>query len=206
MDYELELSIVMPCLNEERTIGTCITKAFDWMKKNNVTGEVVIGDNGSIDKSILIAEQLGARVINVEIPGYGADCYYGSKAAKGRYIIMGDSDDSYDFSRLELFMEKLREGYELVMGNRFQGGIAPGAMPWKNRYIGNPAITNIGKFLFGAPVNDFLCGLRGYSAEAFNRMDLQTTGMEFASEMVIKATLLKMRIIEVPTTLSKGWS
>jgi len=134
--------------------------------------------------------------------GYGAALYAASLAARGKYIIMGDSDDSYDFSDLDPFLKKLREGYDLVMGNRFKGGIKPGAMPWKNRYIGNPILSTIGKVMFRCPANDFHCGLRGYSKDAFTRMDLRTTGMEFASEMVIKATLTRMRIAEVPTTLS----
>ena len=193
----------MPCLNEERTIKICIKKAFDWLESNNVSGEIIIGDNGSTDKSVDFARESGATVINVKTPGYGAACYYSAKSAKGKYIIMGDADDSYDFSRLELFLEKLREGNELVMGNRFKGGIKDGAMPWKNKYIGNPVLSRIGKILFDVPAGDFLCGLRGFTSEAFNRLDLQTTGMEYGSEMVIKATLLKMKIAEVPTTLSK---
>jgi glycosyltransferase involved in cell wall biosynthesis len=143
----------------------------------------------------------GARVVSVSTRGYGAALYEGSSHARGRYIIMGDADDSYDFSNLQPFLDKLREGYDLVMGNRFRGGIAPGAMPWKNRYIGNPVLSGLGRLLFGSDIGDFHCGLRGYSRAAFENMKLRTTGMEFASEMVIKATLLRMRITEVPTTL-----
>jgi glycosyltransferase involved in cell wall biosynthesis len=161
-----------------------------------------VADNGSTDGSQEIAQRAGARVVNVPLKGYGAALYYGTVAARGRYVIMGDSDDSYDFSKLDPFVEKLREGYDLVMGNRFVGGIADGAMPWKNRYIGNPAITGIGRRFFHCPSSDFLCGLRGFSADAFKRMDLRTTGMEYASEMVVKATLRGMKIAEVPTTLT----
>ncbi|MGQ9895937.1 MAG: glycosyltransferase family 2 protein [Acidobacteriota bacterium] len=199
----IELTIVMPCLNEAETLETCIRKAFDFLNCHGITGEVVVGDNGSTDGSQAIAHRLGARVIHIPTRGYGAALYGATLAARGRYIIMGDSDDSYDFSNLMPFLEKLRDGYDLVMGNRFRGGIQPGAMPWKNRYIGNPVLTGIGRLLFRCPAGDFHCGLRGYSIEAFRRMDLRTTGMEFASEMVIKATLLGLQIAEVPTTLSR---
>jgi glycosyltransferase involved in cell wall biosynthesis len=199
---QIELTILMPCLNEAQTLETCIGKAQSFLSRAQVTGEIVVADNGSTDGSQEIARRAGARVVNVPIRGYGAALYYGSKAAHGKYIVMGDSDDSYDFLNLEPFLEKLREGNDLVMGNRFRGGIAPGAMPWKNRFIGNPVLTGIGRLLFRCPAKDFHCGLRGYAREAFDRMDLRTTGMEFASEMVIKATLMKMKITEVPTTLS----
>ncbi len=192
----------MPCLNEAETLATCIRKAQGFLAQHGVAGEVVIGDNGSTDGSQAIAEKLGARVVQVPIRGYGAALYGATLAARGRYVIMGDSDDSYDFSNLMPFLEKLRAGYDLVMGNRFKGGIQPGAMPWKNRYIGNPVLTGIGQLFFRCPAGDFHCGLRGYSLEAFKKMDLRTTGMEFASEMVIKATLMGMRIAEVPTTLA----
>jgi glycosyltransferase involved in cell wall biosynthesis len=198
----VELSIVMPCLNEVETLETCIRKARGFLAAHAVTGEIVIGDNGSTDGSVEVALQSGARVVPVPIRGYGAAVYYASLTARGRYVVMGDSDDSYDFSALAPFVEKLREGYDLVMGNRFLGGIRSGAMPWKNRYIGNPVLSGIGRLFFRCPARDFHCGLRGYSRDAFERMDLRTTGMEFASEMVIKATLMNMRIAEVPTTLS----
>jgi glycosyltransferase involved in cell wall biosynthesis len=198
----IEISIIMPCLNEAKTIETCICKAKGYLERARISGEVVIGDNGSKDGSQQIALRSGARVVNVLQPGYGAALYGASLAARGKYIMMGDSDDSYDFSNLDAFVKKLREGYDLVMGNRFAGGIKPGAMPWKNRYLGNPFLSTIGKILFHCPAEDFHCGLRGYSKEAFVRMDLRTTGMEFASEMVIKATLCRMKITEVPTTLS----
>lgn len=199
---EIELSIIMPCLNEAETVGTCISKARKFFELHGINGEIIVGDNGSTDGSREIAEKAGARVVPVAQRGYGAAIYHATLAAKGRYAIVGDSDDSYDFSDLLPFVEKLREGYDLVMGNRFLGGIRPGAMPWKNRYIGTPALTTIGRIFFKCPANDFNCGLRGYSLEAFSRMHLCTTGMEFASEMVIKATILKMRVAEVPTTLS----
>lgn len=198
----IELSIIMPCLNEAETIEACVRKAGRYLSGSGIAGEVVIGDNGSTDGSQEIALRAGARVVNVPLRGYGAALYSATLAARGRYVIMGDSDDSYDFSDLDSFMRKLREGYDLVMGNRFTGAIKPGAMPWKNRYIGNPVLSMIGKVIFHSPANDFHCGLRGYSKDAFNRMDLRTTGMEFASEMVIKATMTRMRICEVPITLS----
>jgi glycosyltransferase involved in cell wall biosynthesis len=199
----MKLTILMPCLNEAETLATCVEKALGWIATSGVEAEVLVADNGSTDGSQDIARSLGARVVDVPQRGYGSALYYGSKAARGRYIIMGDSDDSYDFSNLDAFVEKLDEGYHLVMGNRFLGGIEPGAMPWKNRYIGNPVLTWVGRVLFRCPAKDFHCGIRGYTREAFERMDLRTTGMEFASEMVIKATVLGLKITEVPTTLSK---
>jgi glycosyltransferase involved in cell wall biosynthesis len=199
---EVELSIVMPCLNESETLETCIVKARTFLEAHAIAGEIIIADNGSTDGSIAIAERLGARVVHVPIRGYGAALYYGISAARGRYAIMGDSDDSYDFSALMPLVTKLREGYDLVMGNRFRGGIKPGAMPWKNRWIGNPILTAIGRLFFDSPVRDFHCGLRGFSLSAFKQLDLRTTGMEFASEMVIKATLKKRKITEVPIVLS----
>ncbi|MET0931842.1 MAG: glycosyltransferase family 2 protein [Aeromicrobium sp.] len=199
----MKLTILMPCLNESETLGTCITKANDWIAGAGIDAEVLIADNGSTDGSQEIARELGARVVDVPQKGYGSALYHGVEAAKGRYVIMGDSDDSYDFSRLDAFVEKLDEGYDLVMGNRFAGGIEPGAMPWKNRHIGNPVLTLVGRVLFRCPAKDFHCGIRGFTKEAFERMDLRTSGMEFASEIVIKATLLDMSITEVPTTLSR---
>jgi glycosyltransferase involved in cell wall biosynthesis len=199
----MQLTILMPCLNEAETLALCINKAKAWASHSGIETEVLIADNGSTDGSQAIAESLGARVVAVEQKGYGSALFHGSIAALGEWIIMGDSDDSYDFSRLDSFVTKLREGCDLVMGNRFLGGIAPGAMPWKNRYIGNPVLTWVGRLLFKCPAKDFHCGLRGFRKDAFLRMDLRTTGMEFASEMVIKANLFCMRIAEVPTTLSK---
>jgi glycosyltransferase involved in cell wall biosynthesis len=200
-DPRVELSIIMPCLNEAETLETCLRKAAKFLADHNVNGEIVVGDNGSTDGSQDIAARCGARVVPVALRGYGAALYHATLASRGKFIIMGDSDDSYDFSALMPFLEKLRQGYDLVMGNRFAGGIRPGAMPWKNRYIGNPILTAIGRFFFHCPARDFHCGLRGFSRDAFARMDLRTSGMEFASEMVIKSTLLKLRITEVPTTL-----
>jgi len=173
------------------------------LARSGVVGEIIVGDNGSTDGSQEIARGLGARVVDVPVRGYGAAIYGAVMQAQGRYCIMGDSDDSYDFSRLELFVAALRGGAALVMGNRFKGGIGAGAMPWKNRYIGNPILSGVGRLLFRTPIEDFHCGIRGFSREAFIAMDLRTTGMEFASEMVIKATLLKMDIREVPATLEK---
>jgi glycosyltransferase involved in cell wall biosynthesis len=200
---DLELTVLMPCLNEARTLGSCVRKAQDFLERAGVRGEVLVSDNASTDGSQQIARNLGARVVDVPMRGYGAAIYHGTKAARGRFVIVGDADDSYDFSDLDRFVSKLREGYELVIGNRFEGGIRPGAMPWKNRYIGNPVLSALGRSMFGAPVRDFHCGLRGYTLDAFERMDLRTTGMEFASEMVIKATMLGLSIGEVPITLSR---
>lgn len=193
----------MPCLNEVQTLGRCIQKARQFLDEYGVAGEVLIADNGSDDGSQEVARRMGARVINVAQRGYGAALHKGARSALGTYVVMGDADDSYDFSRLEPFLTTLRAGADLVMGNRFRGGIAPGAMPWKNRYLGNPVLSGLGRMLFRAGVHDFHCGLRAFSRQAFARMDLVTTGMEFASEMVIKATLLGMRVEEVPTTLDR---
>jgi glycosyltransferase involved in cell wall biosynthesis len=192
----------MPCLNEAETLAVCIEKALQSLRDCNIVGEVLIADNGSTDGSQEIAARMGARVVNVEAKGYGSALMGGIAAARGKYVIMGDADDSYDFANLGPFVEKLREGHDLVMGNRFQGGIKPKAMPPLHKYLGNPVLTGIGRLLFRSPCGDFHCGLRGFSKEAVARMDLHTTGMEFASEMVVKATLHKMRLAEVPTTLS----
>jgi hypothetical protein len=193
----------MPCLNEAETLRSCIQKARAGMERLGLAGEILIADNGSTDGSQRIALEEGARVVDVSIRGYGAALYHGFREARGRYIIMGDADDSYDFSRLDAFVAKMREGADLVMGNRFLGGIRAGAMPWMNRYLGNPVLSAIGRLFFRSPAGDFHCGLRALSREAFDRLALQTTGMEFASEMVIKATLIGLRIAEVPTTLDK---
>lgn len=197
-----ELTILMPCLNESETLEICIRKAQSFLEANHVRGEIVISDNGSTDGSQEIARRCGAKVVDVPIRGYGAALIYGSAEASGKYIIMGDSDDSYDFADLGPFVQKLRDGNDLVMGNRLMGRIKPGAMPWKNRWIGTPALSVIGRIFFRCPVGDFNCGLRGFSVDAFRKMKLRTTGMEFASEMIVKATLLKLKIAEVPTTLS----
>jgi glycosyltransferase involved in cell wall biosynthesis len=198
----IELTIIMPCLNEAETLKVCIDKAARFLAQSGISGEILVGDNGSTDGSQDIARRAGAVVVDVPVRGYGAALFAACHAANGRFIIMGDSDDSYDFSNLMGFVTSLREGFDLVMGNRFKGGIKPGAMPWKNRYIGNPILSGIGKFLFRCPASDFHCGLRGFSKQAFLALDLRTTGMEFASEMVIKATLSDLKIAEVPTTLS----
>jgi len=197
-----EISIVMPCLNEAETLACCIEKAKTSLRENSIVGEIVIADNGSSDGSQEIATSLGARVIPVQAKGYGSALMGGIAASRGKYIIMGDADDSYDFSNLMPFLEKLRAGSELVMGNRFKGGIKPGAMPPLHRYLGNPVLTAIGKLFFQSPCGDFHCGLRGFAKNSIVKLDLRTTGMEFASEMVVKATLHKLRITEVPTTLS----
>jgi hypothetical protein len=188
-------------LNEARTVGICVSKALQFLREQGISGEVVVADNGSTDGSQEIAARAGARVISVKEKGYGNAIRGGVAASRGKYIIMGDSDDSYDFLNLGPFLEKLREGYDLVMGNRFKGFIAPGAMPASHRYFGNPVLTAIGRILFRSPCGDFHCGLRGFSREAYEKMDLYTEGMEFASEIVVKASLLGMRIAEVPTTL-----
>ena len=202
MTESLELTILMPCLNEAETLAICIDKAQAYLARAGIAGEVVIADNGSTDGSQAIAVSHGARVVPIAARGYGSALIGGIRAARGRYVIMGDSDDSYDFSRLENFVERLREGWQLVMGNRFKGGIAPGAMPPLHRYLGNPVLTGIGRLFFRSPSGDFHCGLRGFDREAVLGLDLQTTGMEFASEMVIKATIGGLRTTEVPTTLS----
>lgn len=197
-----ELSILMPCLNEAETLATCIRKAQQALEDLGVAGEIIVADNGSTDGSPEIAANLGARVIHVPEKGYGSALLGGIKAARGKYIIMGDADDSYDFTKLGPFLENLRAGYDLVMGNRFKGGIAPQAMPALHRYLGNPVLTGIGRLFFHSSCGDFHCGLRGFSKAAIQRLDLRTTGMEFASETVVKASLHGLRITEVPTTLS----
>src|SRR6185312_3774274 len=200
---EVEVSVVMPCLNEAETIASCIKKARHSLYELGIVGEIVIADNGSTDGSAEIAKSLGARVTQVAAKGYGNALMGGINAAHGTFVIMGDADDSYDFSTLGPFIEKLRQGFDLVMGNRFSGGIGPGAMPSLHRYLGNPVLTFVGRLFFKSPVKDFHCGLRGFRKDSISKLDLRTTGMEFASEMVVKATLQKMRITEVPTTLSK---
>lgn len=192
----------MPCLDEAETIAICIEKARGYLDRCGISGEVLIADNGSTDGSQAIAESLGARVVPVAEKGYGSAILGGILAAKGQYVIMGDADDSYDFSALDSFVEKLRQGYALVMGNRFQGGIKPGAMPPLHRYLGNPVLTGFGRLFFKSPVGDFHCGLRGFNRLAIQNLGLTSSGMEFASEMVVKATLQDLRITEVPTTLS----
>jgi glycosyltransferase involved in cell wall biosynthesis len=206
MNEPVELTILMPCLNEAETLARCIEKARLGIERSGVRGEILIADNGSTDGSQAIAEKLGARVVPVKEKGYGSALRGGIRAAAGQWILMGDADDSYDFSEAAGFVKKFREGFDLVMGCRLPvggGTIMPGAMPWKNRWIGNPILTFIGRLFFRCPARDFHCGLRGFTREAFESMELQTTGMEFASEMVIKATFKKLKIAEVPITLHK---
>jgi glycosyltransferase involved in cell wall biosynthesis len=198
----VELSVVMPCLNERLTLGICIKKALEAMERLGIRGEVIIADNGSTDGSEEIAMSLGARVVPVRTRGYGSALRGGIAAARGQYVIMGDADDSYDFTALDVFVTKLREGYDLVMGNRFHGGIVPGAMPFLHRYLGNPGLSWLGRLFFDCPVGDFQCGLRGFKKTSIDKLALHTTGMEFSTEMVVKATLCKLQIAEVPTTLS----
>lgn len=202
---ELELTILMPCLNEAETLEVCIRKAQGFLERSGIAGEVLISDNGSTDGSQAIAERLGARVSHAPRRGYGAALINGIENARGRFIIMGDADDSYDFENLQPFVDRLRDGADLVMGNRFRGGIAPGAMPPLHKYLGNPVLSGIGQLFFRPNIGDFHCGLRGFNRDRIRALDLQTTGMEFASEMVVKSTLArpKYRIEEVPTTLKK---
>ena len=202
-DTGFELTVVMPCLNEAETLAVCVRKALSALRRNGIAGEVVIADNGSTDGSQEIAETGGARVIDVPVRGYGAALAAGISAARGRFILMADADDSYEFAHIPRFLDQLRLGADLVMGNRFQGGIGPGAMPPLHRYLGNPVLSLLGRRLFRAPIGDFHCGIRAFSREAYERLALRTTGMEFASEMVVKASLLGLRVAEVPTTLRK---
>ena len=201
MDPSVEVSILMPCLNEAETLGRCIAKAMTAIEAGGFSGEVIVADNGSTDGSQQIARELGARVVDVATKGYGAALQGGIIEAKGRYVIMGDADDSYDFSRTAPFIALLRAGNDLVMGNRFLGGIRPGAMPPLHRYLGNPVLTTIGRIFFRSPCGDFHCGLRGFRRDAILSLNLRATGMEFATEMVVKATMQRLRITEVPTTL-----
>jgi hypothetical protein len=197
-----ELTILLPCLNEAATLAGCVAQAQDFLQRRGVEGEVLVADNGSRDGSREIARRAGARVVEVRTRGYGAALLGGIRAARGRYVIMGDADGSYDFGALDGFVAKLRAGAQLVVGNRFAGGIRPGAMPPLNRYLGNPVLSALGRLFFGTPVGDFHCGLRGFDRDAIERLDLATTGMEFASEMIVKASLAGLRIEEVPTTLA----
>ena len=193
----------MPCLNESETLATCIRKAQQFLQTSGADGEVVVADNGSTDGSREIAAEAGARVIEVSTRGYGAALLAGIEDARGRYVIMGDADDSYDFTNLMPFLERLRTGADLVMGNRFQGGISPGAMPASHRYLGNPVLSWLGRLFFRIPIGDFHCGLRGFQADRIRALGLSTLGMEFASEMVVRSALAGYQLVEVPTTLSK---
>jgi len=198
---DLEVSVVMPCLNEEKTIGFCVAEALTTLERAGLRGEVVVADNGSTDRSIEIARGLGARVVPVERKGYGSALLGGFSAARGEFVIMGDADQSYDFTHIPAFVAKLREGYDLVMGNRFRGGIEPGAMPALHRYLGTPVLTGIARLFFGHPCGDIYCGLRGFRRDAILRLGLRTTGMEFATEMLVKAAIFQLPIAEIPTTL-----
>jgi hypothetical protein len=198
----LELTILMPCLDEAETLARCIEKASDFLERRGIPGEVLVADNGSKDGSVEIALKHGARVIEVPRRGYGAALLAGIAEARGSYVIIGDADGSYDFSRLDAFIDKLREGYDLVIGDRFSGGIARGAMPVTHRYLGNPVLSFLGRLFFPPGVNDFHCGLRGFRRDAVLALDLRMPGMEFASEMVVRSLLAQQRIAEVPTTLS----
>ena len=197
---EIEVSVVMPCLNEAETIGICIKKAQAALKEHDIQGEVVIADNGSTDNSVAIAQEFGARVTHQPLRGYGAAYLAGITAARGKYFVIADSDNTYDFTEIDRFLHPLRDGTELVMGSRFLGDIRPGAMPKLHRYIGNPVLTGILNLLFRAGISDAHCGMRAFTREAYQRMELRTTGMEFASEMVISATKCHLKIVEIPIT------
>ena len=202
MELKKGLSIIMPCLNEEKTLGICIEKALGSLKEMGIDGEVLIADNGSTDNSVNIAKSLGARVINIERKGYGSALMGGIDNAAYSYVLMGDADDSYDFSNIKIFVDKLDEGYELVMGNRFKGGIEKGAMPFSHRYIGNPILSGIARMFFRIKdIGDFHCGMRAFRKESIDKIGLCTTGMEFASEMVVKAVLFGLKMTEVPCKL-----
>lgn len=198
---EILVSAVMPCLNEEKTLGLCIEKiqrAFDEM---GMAGEIVVADNGSTDRSVEIAESLGARVVRERRRGYGSALLAGISAARGRIVVMADADDSYDWGVLGDFVRKIEEGHDLVMGNRFKGGIEPGAMPPLHRYLGNPVLSTLARVMYRVPVNDFHCGMRAFTRESFERMKVRTAGMEFATEMVVNASHAGLRIAEIPTRL-----
>jgi glycosyltransferase involved in cell wall biosynthesis len=199
----VELTVVMPCLNEAETVATCVRKAIGFLSASGISGEVLVADNGSTDGSQRLAEEAGARVVPVRDKGYGNALMGGIVAARGQYIIMGDADDSYDFTNLMPFVTELRQGADLVMGNRFAGGIAPGAMPPLHRYLGNPVLSFIGRLFFRSKIGDFHCGLRGFNRDSVLALNLQATGMEFASEIVVKAALYGQQVTEVPTTLAK---
>lgn len=200
---DCEMTVLMPCLDEAETVSTCVHKAQAFLDASEVTGEVLVADNGSTDGSVELAQEAGARVIEVPVRGYGAALSAGIAAARGELVVMGDADDSYDFTTLGPFVDELRDGADLVMGNRFKGGIEPGAMPPTHRYLGNPVLSGIGRLFFRSPVGDFHCGLRGFRRDRIRALDLHTTGMEFASEMVVKSALAGYDVREVPTKLSR---
>jgi glycosyltransferase involved in cell wall biosynthesis len=198
----VEFSVVIPCLNEAATISTCVREACESLRRLGIDGEVIVADNGSADGSQELAVTNGARVVEVTRRGYGSALAAGIAAAQGTYVIMGDADGSYDFAHLDLFVERLRAGDDLVVGNRFTGGIQRGAMPFLHRYLGNPLLTLLAKRMFRSPVGDIYCGLRGFRESAIQQLDLRSTGMEFAIEMVVKSSLHGLRVVEVPTTLA----
>jgi len=197
----VDVSVVIPCLNEANSLAFCVDKAVRALLAAGLAGEVIVADNGSTDGSIQIAERHGARVVHVPQRGYGAALRAGIASARGAFIVMGDADDSYDFADVPRFVQQWKQGYDVVMGNRFRGGIKPGAMPWHHRYLGNPALTGLLNLLFHAEIGDCHCGMRGFTRAIYERMDLRSTGMEFASEFVIKAAQLGARMTEIPTTL-----
>ncbi len=199
----IDVSVVIPCLNEAKSLGICVEKALKAFKDANLRGEVVVADNGSTDGSIEIAQNLGARVVPVEQRGYGSALKAGIRAARGSFIVMGDADDSYDFAEVPRFVAEWRNGCEIVMGNRFAGEIKPGAMPWHHKYIGNPGLTMLLNVLFRSGIGDSHCGMRGFTRDVFDRMDVRSSGMEFASEFVIKAAQLGAKTSEIPITLWK---
>jgi glycosyltransferase involved in cell wall biosynthesis len=202
LSEEIELSVVMPCLNESATVASCVRKALSSMQQHRIRGEIIVADNGSTDQSRELAEEAGARVVEVETRGYGSALRAGIAEARGRFVLMGDADDSYDFTHLDRFVEKLREGNDLVIGNRFRGGILPGAMPPLHRYLGTPVLTAIMRLFFRSPIGDINCGLRAFRKEAIERLELRSLGMEYAGEMIVKATTFQLRITEIPTTLA----
>ncbi len=203
MGIDIELTILIPCLNEKETVGICVKKALRFLKEYSINGEVLVADNGSKDGSQRIARHLGSRVITVHRKGYGSALRCGNKAARGRYVIMGDADDSYDFSDLMPLLDKLREGYDMVIGDRFMGGIEKGAMPFLHRYVGNPFLSWLGRRLYRTDIRDFHCGLRGYKLDSINKLKLKSNGMEYASEMIVQAVKHNLKITQVPVKLKK---
>lgn len=199
----MELSVIIPCLNEEKTLGSCIIKAKKFIKENGIAGEVVVSDNGSTDNSVFVAKSLNAKVVHTDIKGYGSAILNGIDNASGKYCIMADADGSYDFSLMLVYLDRLRGGYDLVMGNRFKGGIERGAMPFLHRYLGTPVLSFIGRKLYHNDIRDYNCGMRGFNTQKIKELNLSSEGMEFASEMIIKASKNRFLITEVPTTLSK---
>lgn len=204
MKESIKVSVLMPCLNEEANLASTILKAKTFLEVNHIKGEIIVADNGSVDNSVEIAKKSGAIVVHVPKKGYGSALIEGYKFAQGKYIVMGDSDDTYDFLNLKKFVDKIEEGYDLVVGNRFKGGIEKGAMPFINQYIGNPILSFIARMLFRSPVRDYHCGLRIYNKDKMKRLNLSCLGMEYASEMIVKATINNYQLAEIPTTLSRS--